>query len=110
MVLVKNVNGAVSANTICHLRLTIYAQKKRSTSSAPPSVPNLQVFLLSGRGRLDVHINLLSAAAAKQSSSENNRQSQKDDYENHQDCDNSRAPATTTISIVSHETIPPPVL
>jgi hypothetical protein len=73
----------------------------------PPGRASALPFLLGRRGRwhLDIDINL-SRAAAKQSSSKDKRQSQKQDYENHQNCDDARTTAAT-VSIVSHKAIPP---
>jgi hypothetical protein len=52
-----------------------------------------------------VYIDLLRPATAKQSVSKNERSRQNDDHKDHQHCHHARAAAT--ISIVSHDEIPP---
>jgi hypothetical protein len=90
-------------------------QRKEEHRSAPLLSKTVRVSanlllrsFLPGR-RLDVHIYLLCATAPKQPTSKRKQHYQNDDHEDHQHCDNSRAAATTTVTvtIVSHEVNPP---
>jgi hypothetical protein len=59
--------------------------------------------------RLDIDVYLCAAAATKQTSSKHEERDCHDDHEDHQDGDNTRAAATTTITIICHEATPPVV-